>query len=218
MTILGLLNIKGGVGKSTLAANLAVGIHDLGISVALVDCDPQRDAIEPVQRVEPAIEVANPITQSSIAETIKTLKTLHQIVVVDTPGKSGEAVKALCRVADIVLVPLQPSKRDLRGTGQTLKYIRVAQKNRNGKPRAIVLFNFTRKRDIAARLFRKQLQPLGVLIANTQLRRLDATRDAQIVLRSRDRTDRAAAAEWKRLLHEILEFSKTVANARAGNE
>ena len=41
MNVLSVVSAKGGVGKSTVAANLAVALHDLGHPVLAVDLDPQ---------------------------------------------------------------------------------------------------------------------------------------------------------------------------------
>jgi chromosome partitioning protein len=202
--VLAFLNPKGGVGKSMLATNIAVALHDRGFSTALIDCDEQATSRRDVFRVEPSMTVLNPTKLEAIAEAVTELTAAHDVLVVDSPGKSGEAVSALCLVADSILIPIQSSQRDLAALGKGLTLIKTAQQARGGKPEAAIVLNFTRKRDVAARLFREQLNPLKIPVARTQIRRLDAFRDVPSVVRSENREAKDAASEIGDLIDELV--------------
>lgn len=55
INIITVMSSKGGVGKSTIATNLAVGLTKLGRSVLLVDLDPQNALIHHVQAKDPSL-------------------------------------------------------------------------------------------------------------------------------------------------------------------
>jgi chromosome partitioning protein len=108
-------NPKGGVGKSTVATNLAGLLARQGHAVMLGDADRQQSArqwlaLRPAQL--PPIRSWE-VDRSDIARPPK--GTTH--VVLDTPaGLSGKRLDAVLRIADKVLVPLQPSLFDIQAT------------------------------------------------------------------------------------------------------
>lgn len=123
-------NTKGGVGKSTLLVNLAVWLYDHGIRVTVVDADSQATSVQTLQDVAPEIAAENVTELEQIAAAAKRLERSHDIVLIDTPPQRGGAVTAVCVVADMVIIPMQPSKKDLMATGSVLKLIRAAKRRR----------------------------------------------------------------------------------------
>lgn len=120
---------KGGVGKTTAATVLAVEAERVGAGpVALVDLDPMaglgawwraREAdspqlVEAAQGLHPALAAA----QQSGAK----------IVIVDTPPSAAPLVAEAVALADLVLIPVQPSPHDLRAVGSTVEIARKAGK------------------------------------------------------------------------------------------
>ncbi|MEN9903582.1 MAG: hypothetical protein RLZZ555_147 [Pseudomonadota bacterium] len=115
MTVIVIANPKGGVGKSTLATNVAGYLARRGHSVLLGDADIQQSssgwlALRPSE--------ARPILSwdASSAEALRPPKgTTH--VVLDTPGGlHGKQVKEVLKRADKLLIPLQPSLFDMLAT------------------------------------------------------------------------------------------------------
>lgn len=94
-----LLNQKGGVGKTTIADELAFALERAGKQVAFVTTDPQGGSVhEPQESVDDG--------------TID-----YQVV--DTAGMLGDETPEFCRAADLVLIPMLPSTRDLEPTVRT---------------------------------------------------------------------------------------------------
>jgi chromosome partitioning protein len=119
MPVIVVANPKGGVGKSTLATNVAGHLAVSGHSVMLGDVDRQqsarqwlalRDAIGPPR---PAEIRHWDLEADDIVRPPK--GTTH--VVLDTPaGLHGKRLDAVMRIADRVLIPLQPSLFDIQAT------------------------------------------------------------------------------------------------------
>lgn len=122
MPIVVVANPKGGVGKSTLSTNIAGYFASQGHAVMLGDADRQQSSRLWLQ-LRP--EAARPIrtwevSQDLIARPPKDVT--H--VVLDTPaGLHGWRFKDVMRMADKVVVPLQPSIFDIYATRSFLDEI-----------------------------------------------------------------------------------------------
>jgi cellulose biosynthesis protein BcsQ len=115
----------------------------------------------------------------AIQEARTTLLSTHDIVVADTPGKESEAARTVTLLCDLAIVPLQPSKPDLRAIKDALKNIRLAQElSGSGRPEAHLVLNLTAKMDVQTKALRKQLETAGFPVAQSMVRRLNALRDA----------------------------------------
>lgn len=204
-----LTNTKGGVGKSTLAAHLAIWLYDRGYRVALLDTDEQQSSARWIQAAEPKITLAVATKTDEITSIRTTLLETHDFIVADSPGVSGDASHAITMLADLALVPVQPSKLDVWAIKDALKFVRLAQEmSRGKKPQAVIVLTFTAKADMQTKRLRGQLErlDLGATIATSEIRRLNAFRDAcgSAVTRQRDQRSLEAARDLDALFSEIL--------------
>lgn len=116
MPVFAIANPKGGVGKSTLATNLAGALAHQGHAVMLGDLDRQQSsrqwlALRPASL--PAIRGWEVREGGSVVRPPK--GTTHAVI--DTPaGLHGKRLDALMQLADHVLIPLQPSLFDIQAT------------------------------------------------------------------------------------------------------
>lgn len=214
-------NSKGGVGKSTLAAHLVIWLWDQGYRVALLDTDDQQTSARWVQNAEPAIAVVTVSEMEAIQQAKAELLKTHDIVVADTPGKESDASRTATMLADVAIVPLQPSKPDLRAIKDALKGIRLAQEVSGGKrPEAVLVLNLTAKGDVQSRLLRRQLAESGLPTARSEIRRLNALRDAcdTAVTRLRPADAKQAVSDIEALFTEVLGERLTSLSRRESND
>jgi chromosome partitioning protein len=115
MPVIVVANPKGGVGKSTLATNVAGCLAAAGHAVMLGDVDRQQSARQWLA-LRPA--TLPPIAGWDVGadEVVRPPRgTTH--VVLDTPaGLHGKRLDAVLRIADRLLIPLQPSLFDIQAT------------------------------------------------------------------------------------------------------
>jgi chromosome partitioning protein len=129
--IVALLNPKGGVGKTTLALDLAGAWVRQGKRVTLIDADPQGSALdwseqrakEGVPRLFGVIGLARDTLYHKAHELAR--DALH--VVIDGPPRITGLMRSALLAADLVLIPAQPSRFDGQASGEMLKLIGEAR-------------------------------------------------------------------------------------------
>ncbi len=147
---------KGGAGKSTLAAHLAVAWLRNRKSVALVDIDPQGSLTRWYSiREEKLGEDAAPLSFAEVTgwrtqRAVEDLAKAHDIVVIDSPPHAETEAKIAIRAADLVIVPSQPSPLDVWATMPTLE---LAEKEKT--PVMIVLNRVPPRASLTARMVTK---------------------------------------------------------------
>ncbi len=121
--IISVANKKGGVGKSTIATNLAVYFASAGKSVVLIDADEQKSSMS-FQEVRPDTAIQFQ-TVSIMTRTIlrEAEKFLVDFVIIDVPAKDSPVSRAAIAAADRVIVPVQPSQYDILATEDTFRLL-----------------------------------------------------------------------------------------------
>lgn len=123
MPVIVIANPKGGVGKSTLSTNVAGLLASRGHAVMLGDVDRQQSSRQWLSLRPPACP---PISGWDVGaeDVVRPPKgTTH--VVLDTPaGLHGKRLDTVLKIADKVLVPLQPSLFDIQATHAFVQELR----------------------------------------------------------------------------------------------
>lgn len=123
MTISGVITVaqqKGGTGKTTLCAHLAVGFRQMGLRVAVIDTDPQGSLgrwflTRRNVMTDPDLLLSTSSAWGVSYECDK-LRREVDVTLVDTPPKADSDLRPSLRAADLVLVPLGASQLDLWAT------------------------------------------------------------------------------------------------------
>jgi len=200
-------NTKGGVGKSTLAVHLAIWLHDQGKKVALVDTDKQCSSSHWITEAEPKMTVRVAGTPEICLKEVQELARDHEFVVGDGPGGLDDVSRTLLILADLALLPITPSILDLRSVQQATGILGYAQGINGGKPLGRLVLNKMRKRNRISGELRAAAPGLGIDVAGSVIRDLQAYRDAAqqgTVVTRMIREAKHAAHEMDTLFAELL--------------
>jgi chromosome partitioning protein len=131
--IIALIAQKGGVGKTTIAVNLAVAA---GVSTALFDLDPQESAVIWADRRKSESPHVEFLTERRLPDALKAAEQgKFQLVFIDTPPAAGPQAFTAAQAADLVLIPCRTSLIDLDAIRRTAQLVKSAG------VRAAVVFN-----------------------------------------------------------------------------
>ena len=121
-TVLTFAQQKGGSGKTTLCAHLAVELAARGLRVALLDSDPQGSLgrwfmtrFDRTTGLKGDLEFSTASAWGVGYEVSKYQKT-HDFVLIDTPPKVDADLRPALKVSDLIVVPVTASQVDLWAT------------------------------------------------------------------------------------------------------
>lgn len=221
MSVIVLVGNKGGAGKTTLAVNLAEALGRR-VKVALIDADPQGSALHwdlnsgagsgNESGVENGGGMAVFAAKPDMAAQVAELSRENGHVVIDCPPSVlADACKTALALADLALIPLQPSPLDLWAMVSLEEALEQARKVNPGLSAFLVINQFE-LRTTLSRLMQDALSELDIAAAKTPIRRRAVYRASAIEGRSvfgMGRRGADAAAEIEQLINEVMSDERT---------
>ena len=125
--IFGVLNQKGGVGKTTISIGIAAELARQGARVLLIDADPQGSSLDwAAAREGDALFSIVGLPRATIHKEIENLKQNYDHVVIDGPPRVTDLARSAIMASDIVVIPVQPSPYDIWAADDVVKLISEA--------------------------------------------------------------------------------------------
>ena len=175
--IIGVIQVKGGAGRSTLATNLAGELAKIGQAV-LIDGDmPQgtsaswyaiREQIGKAGGLDTNLQADTATNHRELIAKVEKHAKIADYIVLDGPPRIAEMTRAIVMLADLCLVPVGASVAEIWATADVLTIIEQAKKVREIDARMI----WTRHRsftNLAKELTAQATAELGLPIIKTPL-------------------------------------------------
>lgn len=116
---------KGGSGKTTLAASLAVAAEEAGEKVFILDLDSQKTITTWLEHRENPSPAADSLAVGGdLPAALAQIRKLgYSLTILDTPGKDEAIAIGAIAVSDLCLIPARPTTFDLAAAQATLRSI-----------------------------------------------------------------------------------------------
>lgn len=147
---------KGGVGKSTLAFNLAVNLRE-NAKTCIIDMDAQGS----LMNIKELSEV--PIYSNS--ELKKVVKADYDFIFIDTPPYLTDQLPELCNLADVIIIPTKAGVLDLLAIKSTIDII---EQSGNSK-KALIVFNMVKPKTTLTEEIKDQLKDYKIKISKNMI-------------------------------------------------
>ncbi|MFD2937820.1 ParA family partition ATPase [Spirosoma flavum] len=213
--IISVTSLKGGVGKSTIAQNLAVCFAHSKYSVCIVDVDTNQSALRwSGLRDEdlPAVPVYGLTDGMELSKNIKHLNQSHEIVIIDGTPSLSQVTSKIILLADLLIIPILPSGLDIWATEKFIERYRDAEQQKEETIPAYFLINQDQTTNLS-REVKEVLETTGISVFNSSLRNRIAYREAVIkgvgVFEYKDEKAKAEMVElFKDVKNAIKEINK----------
>lgn len=137
-TKIGILNGKGGVGKTTLSTNLASFIYLTNKKTGLVDTDPQGSARDwrSVQADNVDLPTVIGLDKPTLHKDLPGIESAFDYIIIDGASKTNIMDASIIKAVDLILIPIKPSIYDIWGAQETVELIKERQMITDGLPKA----------------------------------------------------------------------------------
>lgn len=167
MKIISIVNQKGGVGKTTIAVNLATGLALRKNKVLLIDADLQGSVLQWQSISGKKSFDVNHYPKDNLHNELPSIKG-YQYIVIDSPPATKEVTRSILVSSDIVIIPVGPSPLDLWSANETISLIKEAQKF-NKKLKAKILISKKIPNTRIGREVREALEGYGLEVMETEI-------------------------------------------------
>jgi len=204
------ISYKGGVGKTTIATNLAVYFAQMGKSVVILDADESMNSLNWVESRDPDLPKIDVIAfsdKASLPKKIKELYTKYDVVLTDSPPSQDEISTMIILLSQLVLVPvLAKGKQELNTIRQLQERIENLEITKGKKIQYRLVVNEFDPRTALQTEFVKSLESLypNIVLQSKLGNRIgypEVTHQGRGVIES---NHKKAKQEVKNLAEEIL--------------
>jgi chromosome partitioning protein len=211
--VIAVTNLKGGVGKTTITINLAVGFALRGKTVCIVDTDlGQKSSMEWAgnrDESRPKIPVYG-VMVKQITKEVAELSKKYDVVLIDGTPQLNEVADRTIIASDLILIPLSASMFDFRGFQNFLeRYVQMKEmKEANGgNVEARILLNRIEKNRNVTKQIEEELKEYELPVLASKISyRVAYVESAIEGLGVMEFKDPKAKAEMNTLVDELTEL------------
>lgn len=207
--IIGILNQKGGAGKTTISVNLARGLQKEGHKVLIIDSDPQGSARDWHAAGDGDFTTVIGLDRPTLDKDIKAVSNNYDWILIDGAPQLAEMAVAAIKCSDIILIPVQPSPYDIWAAADLVDVVKARQEITDGRPKAAFIISRQITKTSLGKEIREVLSGYGLPVfdSGTFQRIIYAKTAATGSTVLDEEPNGEAANEIRNLVIELKEFS-----------
>lgn len=206
--VISFLNGKGGVGKTTLALNVATSLGNGGYNVMAVDTDPQFSLSDFYHEKMP-FDISEADSEKEVYKVKKKYDN-YDYIIIDGAGSLSNISSSAVFMSDLVVMPLTPSALDYKASGSLVDVIEARNETQPNKVIARWLINKVVPGTVMTNVLKSAIAESGIeafrtTIAQRQSYIRSLNEEGSTIY---DSKDNQAKGEIDVLVKEILEVLK----------
>ena len=206
--VVAVCNQKGGSGKSTLAINLADGLKRAGKDVLLGDSDPQGSVQDWSEVNKGEVVPVVGLDRGSLVQGLRKVGAGYEWVIIDGAPRLERISAASVQIADVVLIPIQPSPFDIWACAELVEAIISRQSITEGRPKAAFVVSRAVANTRLGREVREAIEEYGLpVFKHGTTQRVWYPTSASRGQTVFERPSSKAAQEMSSILTELMDFA-----------
>lgn len=148
---IGISNLKGGVGKTTITQNLAVCFAHMNYKVCIVDTDTNQNSLSWYGARDeelPEITVVGAADSRALNKTVDSLHKDYDIILIDGTPSLSEMTTRIILASDLLLIPIRPGAHDFRTMEEFFSRYEQAKEFRDQIPAYFLLNEFSENKNV----------------------------------------------------------------------
>lgn len=208
---IGITNLKGGVGKTTLSINLAVCFAHMGYSVCVVDTDTNQNSMAwNGERDEslPPITVVGATDPKALNKAVDRLNQQHDIILMDGTPNLSEMNTRIIMASDLLFIPIRPGAHDMRAMQEFLIRLNQAAELKTVTP-YFIINEYDERLNLHKTVHEALKENTEIPILKTKLKSRTAYGESSVAGKGvYEFPDEKAKSELVNLTNEILSLAK----------
>lgn len=208
---IGITNLKGGVGKTTISLNLAVCFAHMGYKVCIVDTDANQNSLQWLgvrDESLPDILVAGSTDPKAINKVADNLHAQHDIVILDGTPNLSEMTTRIMMASDLLLIPTRPGAHDFRAMNDFIERYNQVKSLKEDIPAYFLINEYNERINIHKTIKNSLKEHYQLPILKTVIKSRTAYGEANMLgMGAYEYTDRQAKQEMVLLTKEIISLA-----------
>ncbi|OLY95613.1 plasmid segregation oscillating ATPase ParF [Cnuella takakiae] len=209
---IGITNLKGGVGKTTLSINLAVCFAHMGYKVCIVDTDTNQNSLQWYGAREeglPEVLVVGTTDPKALNKAVDNLHGQHDIIIMDGTPNLSEMNTRVMMASDLLIIPTRPGAHDFRAMNEFFTRFDQVKELRSDVAAYFLINEFDERVNLHRTVRESLQQHYDIPILNTVLKSRTAYGEASMMGTGVfEHSDNKAKAEMVALTNEILQLAE----------
>lgn len=210
---IGITNLKGGVGKTTISINLAVCLANAGYKVCIVDTDTNQTSFKWYgvrDESKPKVVVVGATDAKALTKAVDSLHENYDVIIIDGTPSLSEITTRIIVASDLLIIPIRPGANDFRTMDDFLTRYDTVKEIRGDIPAYFLLNEYSERLNVHRTIKETLVEHYGFPMMETVIKSRTAyVESCMMGIGVYEYTDNLAKDEMIRLTEEVIELANT---------